>query len=218
MSEIAFSSNHRDLSRRSGTDSGFQFEFRCNRCSDGWRSRFEPYTSGQAAGWLQRGAGMAGQLMGRNGYAVRRAADGLADAGWGKARDQAFTRAVESARQHFHRCPKCTGQNCAKCWNVELGLCLRCAPDTATEVAAARVSGLNREASKLSREAGEAAAANYDIDTPRQLVCPSCSAETRGGRFCMACGHQLADPGACGSCQATVPAGAAFCPGCGTRR
>jgi len=35
--EIAFTSNYRDLS----TDNGFQFEFRCGRCADEYRTEFD---------------------------------------------------------------------------------------------------------------------------------------------------------------------------------
>ncbi|MDB1088285.1 zinc ribbon domain-containing protein [Streptomyces sp. ACA25] len=217
-SEISFSRNYRDLSNRNGTDAGFQFEFSCSHCRDAWRSPFEPYASGRAAGWLQRGSGLASQLFGQTGRTVSRAADGLAGAGWGNARDEAFQRAVGNAERHFNRCARCTRQVCAKCWNIDQGLCLRCAPDTAAEVMAAKHRGLNREASKQAQQAGEALGARYDVDTPRQLVCPRCSTETRGGAFCQGCGHHLAQQDGCGSCQAALPAGAAFCPGCGTPR
>ncbi|MBB1246238.1 zinc ribbon domain-containing protein [Streptomyces durbertensis] len=214
----AFSRNYRDLSRQQGTDAGFQFEFSCRRCRDTWRSPFEPYTSGRAAGWLQRGSGLAGRLLGSgNSYSLSRAADGLAGAGWGQARDEAFQRAVTEVQRHFHRCARCTDAVCGRCWNVEAGMCLRCVPDTAAEVQAARHRGLNREATRRAEEVGEARAAGYDVDTPRQLVCPSCSTETRGGAFCHGCGHRLAQAAQCGSCRADLPAGAGFCPGCGSR-
>ncbi|GAA1899803.1 hypothetical protein GCM10009716_07010 [Streptomyces sodiiphilus] len=217
--ETAFSRNYRDLSRRQGTEAGFQFEFSCSRCRDAWRSPFEPYGSGRAAGWLGRGAGMARSLLGgQTGHTLSRAADGLAGAGWGKARDEAFGRAVDSAQRHFSRCARCTGQVCGRCWDADQGLCLKCAPDTAAEVLAAKRRGLNREAAKQAQQAGEAQGARYDVDTARQLVCPQCSTETGGGAFCHGCGHRLAQQDACASCHTDLPAGAAFCPGCGTPR
>ncbi|GAB3121729.1 hypothetical protein GCM10027160_39480 [Streptomyces calidiresistens] len=216
MNEISFSRNHRDLSRSSGADAGFQFEFHCTRCRDAWRSPFEPYASGRAADWLRRGAGMLGQVLGgSNGHHVSRAADGFADAGWGKARDEAFQRAIDSAERNFNRCPKCVGQLCGTCWNPGLGLCLGCAPDTATEVSVARHQGLNREASRRASEVGEARAASWDVETEHTLVCPRCSTEARGGRFCHGCGYQLELKPTCAGCSAELPQGAAFCPGCG---
>lgn len=219
--ETAFSRNYRDLSRQNGTDAGFQFEFSCTRCRDTWRSPFEPYASGRAAGWLQRTAGGAGRLLGGNavnGHALSRAADGLAGAGWGSARDAAFQRAVEAGQQRFKRCARCTNPVCDQCWNEEIGLCLRCAPDTSAEAGAARQRGLNQRASQRAQQVGESEGDRYDVDNRRQLVCPNCSAQTRGGAFCQGCGHQLARPDTCGGCRAALPTGAAFCPGCGQPR
>lgn len=218
--ETAFSRNYRDLSRQRGTDAGFQFEFSCTRCRDTWRSPFEPYNSGRAAGWLQRSAGPAGRLLGgsRNGYALSRAADGLAGAGWGSARDAAFQRAVAAGQQRFKRCARCTDPVCGQCWNEELGLCMRCAPDTAAEVGAARQRGLNQRASQRAQQVGESEGDRYDVDSRRQLVCPNCATQTSGAAFCPGCGHRLGQQDTCSGCRTALPTGAAFCPGCGQRR
>ena len=65
----------------------------------------------------------------------------MAEAGYGRARDEAFRAAVESAKQHFHRCPRCSNYFCDRCWNIDKGLCLSCAPDTEAEIEAARAEG-----------------------------------------------------------------------------
>jgi membrane protease subunit (stomatin/prohibitin family) len=67
-------------------------------------------------------------------------------------------------------------------------------------------------------ESGQQAGGQYDVATPRQLVCPQCRTETHGTPFCPGCGTRLAQQQHCGSCGAEAPDGAAFCPGCGTRR
>ena len=94
MGEMQFSKNFNDLSQQHGVASGFQFEFYCERCGDAWRSEFVPFRSGQAAGWIGKAAGFFGGVLGGAGSAV----EGLAQAGWGEARDTAFKDAVEQAR------------------------------------------------------------------------------------------------------------------------
>ncbi|MDH6135421.1 RNA polymerase subunit RPABC4/transcription elongation factor Spt4 [Kitasatospora sp. MAA4] len=217
-SEIYFTNNHRDLCEQYGTGAGFQFEFNCTRCQDTWRSPFERFTTGRAAGWVSKGVGAAWSMLGGNGGTITSAADGLAGATWGSSRDAAFERAIANAQGHFHRCARCTQHVCDKCWNGAQGLCLGCAPDTAAEAEVARRRGLNDAVSERAYSAGQRNAQSYDVETPRQLVCPQCSHETHGSAFCPGCGFRLTDPAKCTGCQAVVPAGAAFCPGCGTRQ
>ena len=217
-SEIYFSNNYRDLCERYGTGAGFQFEFSCSRCNDTWRSPFEAYVGGRAAGWANKAAGVAWGLFGRAGNEVSTAVDGLAGAGYGNARDAAFQRAIDNAKGHFNRCARCTSYVCGRCWNAGQGLCLNCAPDTAAEALAAQQRGLNDMVSQRAYSAGQQNGQSYDVDTPRQLVCPQCRTETHGAAFCPGCGHRLAQEVQCGQCSAALPEGAAFCPSCGTRR
>lgn len=215
--ELHFSNNHRDLCQSSGTGAGFQFEFYCQGCNDTWRSPFAPYRSGQASGWMQQAGSLLGGLFGSVGYELDNAAEGLARAGWGTARDEAFRQSIAAAQQHFHRCARCHGYVCGRCWNGESGLCLSCAPDLATEVQVARHTGTLDAAREHARTAGEAQAGKLDVATPHQLVCPACQAETHGAKFCPQCGLRLAAPTACAGCQAELPAGSRFCPECGQR-
>jgi hypothetical protein len=217
-SEIYFSSNYRDMCQEHGTGAGFQFEFSCRRCQDTWRSAFEAYTSGRVAGWLGKGVNAAYGVLGRGGYGMSSAADGLAGAGFGNARDSAFQRAIANAQGHFNRCPRCTDYVCNRCWNAGQGICLSCAPDTAAEALAAQQRGLNDMVAERAYTVGQQAGQGFDVTAPRQLVCPQCGTETHGAAFCSGCGHRLAQSDNCASCSTPVPAGAAFCPGCGTRR
>lgn len=213
--DLRFADNYRDLSIQSGTGAGFQFEFYCECCNDTWRSPFEAYTSGRASGWMQQASGLLGNILGGVGYSVDNAVDGLARAGWGTARDDAFRHAITAAKQHFHRCAQCHNYACARCWNEDSGLCQRCVPDLAASVQVARQEGRREAAVERAREAGAGLGASVDVTTAHQLVCPSCNAETRGAKFCPQCGHHLAVAAACGGCHATVPAGSRFCPECG---
>ncbi|MEV6120806.1 zinc ribbon domain-containing protein [Streptomyces sp. NPDC052077] len=216
--EIHFSNNHRDLCVEHGTGAGFQFEFSCGRCYDTWRSPFEPFRAGQVAGWVSKGVGAAWSMFGNGATrGVSAAADGVAGASFGNQKDAAFSRAIENAEGHFNRCPRCTGYACGRCWNAGQGLCLTCSPDTAAEAQAAQRRGLNDMVTQRAYDAGQRDGATYDASARRQLVCPQCQTETRGGAFCHGCGHRLAQSTACGSCNGDLPAGAAFCPTCGTR-
>ena len=217
-SEIYFSNNYQDLCVQNGTGAGFQFEFRCNRCSDTWRSPFQPYTSGRVAGWADRVVGSAWGALGRAGNEASTALSGLVGANWGPSKDTAFQKAITEATGHFNRCPRCTGHVCGTCWNAAHGLCLTCAPDTAAEVAVAQQRGLNDVAAQRAYDVGGLQGAAFDVDRAQQLVCPECRAETHGARFCPGCGHRLAAPDTCASCHSELPPGASFCPECGTHR
>jgi hypothetical protein len=217
-SEIHFSNNYRDLCETYGTKAGFQFEFSCQRCSDTWRSPFEGYTGARMAGWLQRGAGAASGMLGRIGGDLSSAADGLAGAGWGHAKDASLRRAVTAAQGHFQRCPRCTWHVCARCWNPQQGLCMHCLPDTAAEMAVARQRGLNDAVSDRGYAAGQQAGASVDADAPQQLVCPQCRTETHGAKFCPECGFKMAQQVQCRACPTMLEPGTKFCTECGERQ
>jgi len=211
--ELWFSNNYSDMSRQSGMDAGFEFEFRCQRCSQTWRSGFTAYKLAKASGWLHQATELASSRLG---YDASNAAQNLSDAGWSRGRDAAFKKAIVEASTHFHRCAKCTNQVCGQCWNAQAGLCLTCAPDLASNVESARATGYVQAAVQSAQSYGGEQAAQYDVATPHQLSCPQCRAETHGAKFCPECGHRLAVDVNCPSCSAHIPAGARFCPECGT--
>jgi hypothetical protein len=213
MSEIKFSKNFSDHSITTGANSGFQFEFYCERCGDAWRTDFVPYRGGQATSWLGKAAGIFGGVLGN----VERAAEGLAQAGYGGAHDHAFAAAVEHAKDHFHRCARCMEYACDTCWNSAKGLCRKCAPDAEVEIDAARAEGevqaVREKASADGKKRGEL----IDVTRERQLVCPKCNAETHGAKFCPECGVKLAAPSNCPKCSIEIPPGVKFCPECGNK-
>lgn len=213
MSEIKFSKNFSDHSVQSGTDAGFQFEFYCERCNDAWRSEFSPFRGGQASSWLGKAAGFLGGVMGE----ASSAAEGLAQASYGKTHDAAFVAAIEQAGKHFHRCARCMNFVCDVCWNKDVGLCRECAPDTEVEIEAARAQGEASKAAELATAEGELRAAKRDVKRTRQLVCPQCQAETHGAKFCPECGFKLAIASQCPKCSTDVSPGTKFCPECGDK-
>lgn len=213
MGELKFSDNYSDLCREHGVDSGFQFEFFCERCGDTWRTDFVPYRSGQASGWLSKAAGLLGGVLGDVGNAV----DGLATSGWSKARDEEFRKSVEQAKAHFHRCAKCFQYVCDACFNRDAGLCLNCAPSAQVEIEAARAQGEVYAAGEKAALEGIQRGKQMDVKRDRQLVCPACGKETHGAKFCPDCGFKLGEKGLCPSCSAKVSPGVKFCPECGQK-
>lgn len=211
MDDIKFSDNFSDLSRESGVNAGFQFEFYCERCSDRWRTPFVSYRSGQATSWMEKATRAVGGLIGTVGDAV----GDMAQAGWRKARDDAFRQAVESAKEHFHRCARCYQYVCDKCWNPGAGLCQNCSPSVEAEVESAKVWGAIKSATEKAIQEGARLAEKIDIRAKRQLTCPKCGQAAGGGKFCANCGAKLATDLECPSCKATVAVGAKFCPECG---
>ena len=213
MSEIKFSKNFSDHSVHSGTDAGFQFEFYCERCNDAWRSEFSPFRGGQASSWLGKAAGFFGGVMGE----ASSAAEGLAQAGYGKAHDVAFVAAIEQAKNHFHRCARCLKFVCDVCWNNDKGLCRECAPDAQVEIEAARAAGEVYAAGEKAALEGIQRGTKMDVKRDRQLVCPQCGAETKGAKFCSECGAKLAQKVTCPGCQAEADQAVKFCPECGRK-
>lgn len=213
MSEIKFSKNFADHSIQTGANAGFQFEFYCERCRDAWRSEFVAYTGGRTSTWISKAAGMFGGLLGR----ASTAAEGLAQAGYGKAHDAAFAESIEQAKRHFHRCARCMKFACDICWNTGKGLCRDCAPDAAVEIDAARAEGEVQSAREAARAEGLERGQELDVKRDRQLVCPQCGAETHGAKFCPQCGTKLAVTTNCPKCSAAMAPGANFCPECGEK-
>lgn len=213
MAENWFSDNFSDLSRSTGVEAGFQFEFYCERCRNAYRTQFDPYRGGQAAGWMERASGLFGGVLGN----ATNAAEGLASSNYGKMRDEKFREAVEEAKNHFHRCSQCFQYMCDQCFDVQSGLCYNCAPDAEVAAQASRAQGKLQAASEAAYKVGQESAASMDVKTPKQLKCPECGAETHGAKFCPECGTKLAVMATCPGCNAEVAPGAKFCPECGQK-
>ena len=204
MGEIQFSDNVNDLS----TDSGFQFEFYCEHCRDAWRSPFDRYAAGTAENLLSSAEGLFGGIFGK----ARDAMGHVRSAGWSKARDVAMRNAVEQAKEHFHRCPRCANHVCDNCWNEDEGVCIGCVPRLDPELASIR-----REAKiQKAREEAYARASVSDDDLKERVVsCRECSAPVGRAKFCPECGAAVSLTKACVGCSAEIPTSAKFCPECG---
>lgn len=215
----SFTRNYNDLS----TDSGFQFEFVCDICGNGYKSTFvqsSVYKTNKKNESLGAAArtigGFFGGKIGDLGWALERGTDALrnrnSDYGpeWRKEQEAAFDAAQEEVKGYFTKCPACGRWVCADCWNAEEGLCIECAPRESAYAAQAR----NR-------------AMRYNIDTAaentvvwhgnlemRSTTCPACGKPAGSGKFCNHCGAPLST-NKCANCGAPLTPGLKFCGECG---
>ncbi|MFC4943653.1 hypothetical protein [Pseudonocardia sp. GCM10023141] len=182
---IPFTSNYRDDS----THEGYQFEFCCMHCGNGYRSAFRH----SATGFGGRLAVLGGSLLGGE------IGNRIQDAGWwaqngrssmrGTTNDARLVEAAQDVAEEFHQCRRCTQWVCRQvCWDTALDCCNTCAPEV-------------RESGRQGAAAGQA-------------QCTACGA-TGSGRFCGDCGTPMVRPAFCRCCGGDV-AGVRFCPQCGT--
>jgi len=211
---VAFTRNYTDHSN----NEGYQFEFHCDKCGNGFRSAYAANKLGMASGLLGAAAGMFGGILGE----AAQAGGALKDALRGKAWDDAFAAAIAEIKPKFHQCTRCGKWVCPEvCWNAKASLCKDCAPDFAEEAAAAQADALKGAVASQLRAKADAADLTAGVDIKRQgaAVCPSCSAPATGSKFCGSCGKPMAPaPSACAKCKAEMPASSKFCPECGAPR
>ncbi len=206
MALIQFTRNHQDQS----TDNGYQFEFYCDRCGNGYQTRFEASATGTITNALDAASNLFGGVFG----SVSSAAHTVKSAGWQKARDDAFVRAVQEAQPHFHKCKRCGHWVDDDCWNTERNLCKDCAPDLQEEYSSIQVQAAMNDAREKAETVDYVSADKF-----KQTIiasCPHCGAKVGSGKFCPECGKPLTAEKLCKKCGAKMEAGAKFCGECGT--
>lgn len=214
MSErIEFTRNYTDLS----TDKGFQFEFYCDRCGTGYRTRFQPSALGSVTSALDAAGNLFGGIFGQAASLGEQARS----ATWEKAHDAAFVKAMEELRPDFVQCPRCTSWVCRKaCWNDKKGLCKECAPDLGVEMAAAQASRTVEEIwahSQMAEEDREMLREESWREGAR-ATCPKCNAPLPAKvKFCPECGAKIQSQAFCAECGSKLLPGAKFCPECGKK-
>lgn len=170
--KIEFTSNYSDHS----TDRGFQFEFNCDRCGTGYRTRFQAF----AAGTISTALDTASSLFGGIFSSAANVGEQVRSAAWQKARDEAFAKAVEEIKPDFIQCPRCSTWVCRKsCWNNQRGLCKNCAPDMGVEMAAAQASRTVEEIWAHSKMAEEDRSMLKDESGGRECAPPALNAMPR---------------------------------------
>ena len=209
MSAQSFTRNYTDHSN----NMGFQFEFHCDKCGNGYRSSFKPNTLGVAAGVLRAAGNIFGGVLG----SVGRGADQMKDVLRGSAWDEAFREASDELRAKFHQCTHCGKWVCPEvCWNAERGLCEGCAPNLGEVAATAQAQVAAQQVWDKARAKDQTGGA--DLTQPHAATCAHCSASLEpNARFCAACGKPVGVDAQtfCAGCGAKLSPGAHFCAGCG---
>jgi len=208
MALIQFTRNHTDHS----TDKGYQFEFFCDRCGNGFMSEFKASAMGMAGSALRTVGNLFGGILGNVGgstYEIERAVQGT-------AHDSAFRSAIDEAKPNFRQCTRCSKWVCAAvCWNQKRMLCYECAPDVEAELASAQVNTqIDQMKVKLQ---GMDLTRDMNLTAEASALCPGCGARTQGAKFCPECGKPLRPKNECSRCGTVADAGTKFCPECGNK-
>jgi hypothetical protein len=206
---VPFTDNFGDLSNAEG----YQFEFRCERCGNGYRSAFQRDKVEMGRGALRAiGSLFGGKLEELSNSAQEWRWDRATNSA---AKDKALGTAVDEVADKFRQCRGCGDWMCAAmCWNDDIGQCLRCSPSVAEEVSRAQASAQRDQIWESARQ--QDWTSDVDTRTRAKLQCPSCGSAVAGGKFCSSCGGSLAVEVTCAGCGAAHNApGAVFCSECG---
>src|SRR5689334_14663988 len=212
---IPFTSNYTDVS----TYEGYQFEFHCQRCGNGYRSAFRHSVTGFGGRLAALGGGILGGEIGSRVQEVGLLAQWDRSSTRGSTNDKRLLEASEDVAGHFVQCRGCAEWVCRDvCWDERANCCRRCVPAPASGYAAGYgppPTGGYEAPPVPMRAYGPPRVSLRHPGRPSSPAghCPSCGAATTG-RFCAQCGCPLAPP-ACGGCGAPSQ-GTPFCPQCGT--
>lgn len=217
----AFTRNFEDNS----TEAGFQFTFYCDVCSDGYKSSFiesSTYKKSMGIRGITRGASVLGRLIGgaasNLGYSLEHGGDILSERfegmspEWHKEHEKAFEKAMNEAKEHFHRCHSCHLWVCDDDFNEDEGLCVECAPRQEIYVAKAKSTAMKRNID----EAAETATVWEGKLESKTTVCPECGKPAGTGKFCNNCGASMHQK-KCPSCGTNNAQSVKFCNECGTK-
>lgn len=213
MGIVQFVRNYSDLS----TDSGFQFEFFCDRCGSGYQTDFVSSNTG-AFDLLNVAGNFFGGVVG----AVASLGENARSAAWKKARDDAFRQAIQAAKPHFNQCRRCGQWIDAICWNAAKNLCKECAPELDSEldssesrVAVERAEEALREGKNVKKPA-TSKKKSAPSSKAKPMACAGCGAQVGNAKFCPECGTPVARKMHCAQCGAESPG--KFCPECGAKQ
>jgi hypothetical protein len=164
MTLIEFTRNHNDKS----TDKGFQFEFLCDRCGNGFETEFQASATGMASSALRAAGSLFGGFLnqaGNSAYEIERAIQG-------PAHDHAFRAAIDEAKPNFRQCPRCTHWVClSSCWNSHRALCSDCSPDLEVELASEQTHAAVDQMKEKVR--AQDLTKGLDLTSEAAAVCPA---------------------------------------------
>ncbi len=208
MALISFTRKHADRS----SSTGFQFEFFCDVCSSSHMTAFQYDSVGVASTLLS-----AAEILLRRGSRFGAAGEQVNRLLRGKAWDEAYTHAVEEAKQTFKHCTRCSSWVCAdNCWTAEHNQCRKCTPDLAVEAPSMQAQAGKWQMFGKALQSDQTG--GRDMSHPQLADCPHCGARTKtGGEFCTNCGKVITADVHCKKCESKWPShkNYQFCPGCG---
>jgi hypothetical protein len=212
---IGFTDNYRDHS----SQDGYQFEFVCERCGNGYTSSFKRSISGFGGKLLRMGGDLIGGEWGRKASEIGYDATWMRDGHRGPAWDKALREAVEEMQPYFQQCHRCGDWMCDRvCWNAERGLCTTCAPKLDQEIAGLQARAQVDQLDQQIRQVDWTQGTMYG--QPVQARCTGCGNDTGGGKYCQHCGTPLMAAAEanrfCAQCGTKVGPTAMFCTGCGS--
>ena len=115
---IFFTDNYQDRS----TNDGYQFEFFCRRCGNGYSSSFQHSATGFGGRMLRLGGDLVGGNLGEKAAQLGWDAEWMRDGNRGSTRDKALAKAVDEMKPYFHQCHRCGQWVCEQvCWNDAAG-------------------------------------------------------------------------------------------------
>jgi hypothetical protein len=206
MPNIPFTNNYTDQS----SERGFQFQFHCRKCGNGYMSSFRENKLGAAASAINVAASLFGGIFGR----AAQSAYTIQSYAAGPQHDAALDAAVKEISPLFKQCTRCGSWVCEPvCWNKKAGLCETCAPDLEEEIASAQAQAAKQQA--MSKATTVDYLAGRDMVEPAAAICSSCGAKTQGGKFCPECGSSVRQQRKCAHCGHAADGTPKFCPECG---
>ena len=114
---------YQDMSNQS--QGYFAFRFTCQQCN--WQVDTRPIRStvSTATNIIDIGVGFLGGFWGR----AAQAGEQIYGSQWHTEQAGALQKSWAEVQHQFHTCPKCHLTVCQRCFNLQLNLCTRCAPD-----------------------------------------------------------------------------------------
>lgn len=191
---VQFVKNFDDLS----TENGFQWEFKCDSCGRGFRTRFDQFNFGT----ISTIAETVGEFLGGVVDKVASLGENVRDTAWEREHDKAFVAVVKQLKKNdFMLCPGCGEWVCrANCWDKDDKKCKSCS-----------VTEDGVEDIDESPDEQDGAKDGDDV-----IICSNCAAEFEPtDKFCSECGAELEVAEFCTNCGSELDPGDKFCPECG---
>lgn len=195
-------------------DQGYQFEFFCDKCGNGYRSSFKTSKIGMVGSLLRAAGSIFGGAVASAGWGAHHLKDALRGPAW----DSAYSEAVAEIKPKFCQCTRCGRWVCPEiCWNEKRALCEDCAPDLQEAAAHIQAQVAVEQMWERARQADQTQGQN--LSSPQLAACPHCNARLEpNARFCSSCGKSAGQPQKtfCHHCGQPRQEGSRFCPSCGT--